>query len=152
MKKNVFSELEVAMITEDLNIRRYLKSNVVDVFKENQVATLNYPNGYGHGSRVHSDCVALTTGQTPIVKVRKENMLRIRKLTPCECIKLMGFTPEDFQALKDIGLSDSAIYHCAGDSIITTCLVGLLNPFVNEEHEHIRIVEDYVKNKIILGN
>ena len=92
MKKNVFSELEVAMITKDLNIRRYLNSNVVDVFKENQVATLNYPNGYGHGSRVHNDCVALTTGQTPIVKVRNNEMLRIRKLTPCECIKLMGFT------------------------------------------------------------
>ena len=77
--------------------------------------------------------------------------LRIRKLTPCECMKLMGFTPNDYQALKDIGLSDSAIYHCAGDSIVVPCLVSLLSPFVNEEHEHIRIVEEYVERNIANG-
>lgn len=77
--------------------------------------------------------------------------LRIRKLTPCECMKLMGFTESDYQAMKEIGMSDSAIYHCAGDSIITTCLVSLLSPFVNEEHEHIRIVEDYVERNIVNG-
>ena len=67
-------------------------------------------------------------------------------------MKLMGFTKEDYQALKDIGLSDSAIYHIAGDSIITTCLVALLNPFVNEEHKHIEIINDYVEKEIINGN
>lgn len=76
-------------------------------------------------------------------------MLRIRKLTPCECMKLMGFTKEDYQALVDIGMSDSAIYHMAGDSIITTCLVALLNPLVNEEHTHIDIINNYVERKII---
>jgi len=75
--------------------------------------------------------------------------LRIRKLTPCECLKLMGFTPSDYRSLKEIGMSDSAIYHMAGDSIITTVLVSLLNPFVNDEHEHIKIIENYVKSKII---
>ena len=80
------------------------------------------------------------------------NNLRIRKLVPLECMKLMGFTKEDYQALKDIGLSDSAIYHIAGDSIITTCLVALLNPFVNEEHKHIEIINDYVEKEIINGN
>ena len=64
-------------------------------------------------------------------------------------MRLMGFADEDYQALKDIGLSDSAIYHVAGDSIITTCLVGLLSPFVNEEHEHIKIINDYVAKNII---
>ena len=79
-------------------------------------------------------------------------MLRIRKLTPVECIKLMGFTKEDYQALVDIGMSDSAIYHMAGDSIITTCLVALLNPFVNEEHKHIDIINKYVEKEIINEN
>ena len=76
-------------------------------------------------------------------------MLRIRKLTPKECLRLMGFTDEDYQVLKDIGLSDSAIYHVAGDSIITTCLVALLNPLVNEQNKHINIINDYVAKNIV---
>lgn len=78
-----------------------------------------------------------------------EEELAIRKLTPKECIRLMGFTDDDYQALVDCGLSKSAIYHVAGDSIITTCLVGLLNPFVNERNKHIEIITDYVENHIV---
>ena len=80
------------------------------------------------------------------------NNLRIRKLTPKECLKLMGFTESDFQALRDIGMTDSAIYHMAGDSIVSTVLVSMLSSLVNEEHEHIRIVKDYVEREIVNGN
>ena len=76
------------------------------------------------------------------------NMLRIRKLTPKECINLMGFEDEDYKALKEIGMSDAAIYHMAGDSIVTTCLVSLLSPFVNDKNKHIDIVNNYV-DKIV---
>ena len=64
----------------------------------------------------------------------------------------MGFTQTDYLALKEIGMTDSAIYHMAGDSIITTCLVALLNPFVNEEHEHIEIINRYVEREIVNGD
>ena len=75
--------------------------------------------------------------------------MRIRKLTPKECLRLMGFTDDDYQALVDAGLSSSAIYHCAGDSIITTCLVALISPFVNERGDHIKIINDYVEKDVI---
>lgn len=39
----------------------------------------------------------------------------------------------------------------AGDSIIVPVLVSLLNPFVNNEHEHIKIVNEYVEKEVI-GN
>ena len=61
----------------------------------------------------------------------------------------MGFTKEDYQAMRDIGMSDSAIYHMCGDSIIVPCLVALFNPFVNDEHEHIKIVNEYVEKEIV---
>jgi len=86
----------------------------------------------------------------PLITDKEKSMLRIRKLTPKECLRLMGFTDEDYQALKDIGLSDSAIYHCAGDSIITTCLVGIISPLVNENDKHIDIINNYVE-KIVKG-
>lgn len=50
---------------------------------------------------------------------------RIRKLTPLECMRLMGFSDKDEQAMRSIGMSDSAIYHCAGDSIVVDVLMDI---------------------------
>lgn len=51
---------------------------------------------------------------------------RIRKLTPYESGKLMGFDRGDFEAMEGLdGLSKTILYHSAGDSIVTTVLMGL---------------------------
>lgn len=151
--ESVFTKLEKEMITKDGNIKRYLGSSQIDEFKEGQMATLNYPNGYGHGTRVHNESVALTTGQQPIVKVAQStgggSNLRIRKLTPKETIRLMGFTDEDYQAMRDIGMSDAAIYHMAGDSIVVTVLMSIFSQLLFEDDRHKHIVQDYIKKGVI---
>lgn len=43
--------------------------------------------------------------------------LRIRKLTPRECFRLMGVKDDDFDKIKN-NQSDSSLYHLAGDSIV----------------------------------
>lgn len=49
---------------------------------------------------------------------------RIRKLSPKECWRLMGFSDEDCnRASKHV--SDSALYKQAGNSIVTSCLVAI---------------------------
>lgn len=50
------------------------------------------------------------------------NNFRIRKLTPKECWRLMGFTDEQFDKAKAIGISDSQLYKQAGNSIVVNCL------------------------------
>lgn len=50
---------------------------------------------------------------------------RLRKLTPLECMRLMGFSDNDEQSMRSIGMSDSAIYHCAGDSIVVDVLMDI---------------------------
>lgn len=50
---------------------------------------------------------------------------RLRKLTPLECMRLMGFNDKDEQAMRSIGMRDSAIYHCAGDSIVVDVLMDI---------------------------
>lgn len=151
---SVFTKLEIAMITPDLDIKRYLNGDVVDIFRLWQMATLNYPNGYGHGTRVHNESVALTTRQQPIVKVQtkkkgKEKM-RIRKLVPLECMKLMGFTKKDYQAMRDIGLTDSQIYHCAGDSIVVTVLSSILGQALPiSEQELKEKIENYIDYEVV---
>ena len=62
------------------------------------------------------------------------NDKRIRKLTPKECWRLMGFTDRDFeearQALnitfyKGKDRSSSQLYKQAGNSIVTNCLIAI---------------------------
>lgn len=49
---------------------------------------------------------------------------RIRKLSPKECWRLMGFSDEDCNRASKY-VSDSALYKQAGNSIVTSCLVAI---------------------------
>lgn len=52
--------------------------------------------------------------------------LRIRKLTPLECWRLMGFDDSDFNKAKASGVSDAQLYKQAGNSIVVDVLVAIL--------------------------
>lgn len=69
--------------------------------------------------------------------------LRIRKLTPKECYRLMGFEDKDYQACEDSGFGSSATYHTAGDSIVTTCLMGLLGTMLMPQEELSTLIQEY---------
>ena len=65
--------------------------------------------------------------------------LKVRKLTPCECMRLMAFTKEDYLNLvNEGGQSASQIYHEAGDSIVVNCLIGLLCGLIGADAEPIQ--------------
>ena len=49
---------------------------------------------------------------------------RIRKLSPKECWRLMGFSDEDCNRASKY-VSDSSLYKQAGNSIVTSCLVAI---------------------------
>lgn len=48
--------------------------------------------------------------------------IRIRKLTPKECFRLMGFSDENFDAAQKAGVSNSQLYKQAGNSIVVDVL------------------------------
>lgn len=50
--------------------------------------------------------------------------VRIRKLTPRECWRLMGFTDEDFDKAKEVN-SDTQLYKQAGNSIVVQVLESI---------------------------
>jgi DNA (cytosine-5)-methyltransferase 1 len=52
------------------------------------------------------------------------NNLKIRKLTPKECYRLMGFSDEAYE-LAAPKQSHTSLYHQAGDSIVVNVLMGL---------------------------
>lgn len=79
-----------------------------------------------------------TMGGADVGVVQK---MRIRKLTPCECLKLMGFDEEDYKAMRKADLSDTQIYHCAGDSIVVSVLMGIFGSLLGVEDYEQRINE-----------
>ena len=70
--------------------------------------------------------------------------LKIRKLTPKECVRLMGFEDCDYEAMRNIGMSDAAIYHVCGDSIVVPNLISIFSTMIPES-DHREIVNEYVK-------
>lgn len=60
------------------------------------------------------------------LKNTQETMLRIRKITPLECWRLMGFDDEDFYKAQAVN-SDTQLYKQAGNSIVVNVLCEILN-------------------------
>ena len=56
--------------------------------------------------------------------------LRIRKLTPRECFRLMGVKDEDYDKARK-NQSDGSLYHLAGDSICTSCLMAIFGELLD---------------------
>ena len=66
---------------------------------------------------------ALTSVQKDSMVLEKEQVrYRIRKLTPKECWRLMGFPDEAFEKAKAAKISDSQLYKQAGNSIVVDVL------------------------------
>ena len=80
------------------------------------------------------------SGVSPTVTTRPEGFktailpidqtYRIRKLTPLECLRLMGFDDEDYEKVQAIGMSDSQIYKQAGNSIVVNVLEKIFEKII----------------------
>lgn len=86
------------------------------------------PNSTTRRGRVQKNKAQTLTTQNNLGVVN--NNLRIRKLTPKECFRLMGVKDEDFEKVAK-NQSDSSLYHLAGDSICTSCLMGIFGELLD---------------------
>lgn len=201
---NLWTETQAKMITPEGNIKRYIGSDIIDIFKEGQVADISFPNGYNKGSRVHDECPALngtTTKSSFVIKVKdkvgnemplytnykklvetveKNEMpvdevkhmdlynrnltdncgtlsnpchnnnrlwdgLRIRKLTPKECFRLMGFQDKDIECLIENKISNTQLYKMAGNSIVVDVLKYIfveLFKVINKRLEKVVVIKN----------
>ena len=100
-----------------------------DIAKDGDSVNLAYPNSTTRRGRVgHQVSQTLQcNGNMGVV-----NKLRIRKLTPKECWRLMGFDDADFEkAAKNI--SNAQLYKQAGNSIVVNVLEAILKKLLMEE-------------------
>ncbi|MDY8021120.1 DNA cytosine methyltransferase [Paenibacillus polymyxa] len=88
--------------------------------------------GYEKERRVYSADGISPTLESRDSKGAKKIMheYRIRKLTPLECFRLMGFDDEDYDTLKNNKVSNSQIYKMAGNSIVVNVIEEILKELI----------------------
>lgn len=95
------------------------------------VADLNYPSSKTRRGRVIANgMVSPTLTTEAIPNVLEDNIweldgelykIRIRKLTPRECWRLMDFKDDDFEKAESVN-SNTQLYKQAGNSIVKNCM------------------------------
>ena len=95
------------------------------------------------------DCVGTlrtidACGDKRVIEPKEAIRWRIRKLTPKECWRLMGFTDEDHDRAARY-VSASSLYKQAGNSICTCCLIAIFNALFLEDYStyYAEILVDY---------
>lgn len=104
-----------------------------DEFDKSITEFIEKPNAFESGNRAYEE-----NGLSPTVTATTSPNLsqnyRIRKLTPKECWRLMGVKDEDYDNVAK-NQSNSSLYHLAGDSIVTTCLMGLFGEMLGIDYD-----------------
>lgn len=89
--------------------------------------------GIPTGQRLEPDsqgiCNTLTSVQKDNLVMEIDMNYRIRKLTPLECWRLMGFSDKDFHMAEKKN-SNSQLYKQAGNSIVKDVLMGIFKQLI----------------------
>lgn len=125
------------------------------------VADLSFPTSKTRRGRVQAGGTVSPTimsSNQELYKLERNEMesYRIRRLTPLECWRLMGFSDEDFRAAEaDEINSDTQLYAQAGNSIVVNVLEAIFGGMLpkgqdmEEEPEQEKIESmDAIKQKI----
>lgn len=79
-----------------------------------------------------NDCTKLDR-HSPALGVKEVGSeIRIRKLTPKECWRLMDFTDEEYEAAEKAGVSKTQLYKQAGNSIVVSCLAHIFRELLKD--------------------
>jgi DNA (cytosine-5)-methyltransferase 1 len=131
--------IEIYDKSDNILIKQATKRGYIEC-ENGGVADLSYPSSKTRRGRVQecgTICPTITATETGVRKIdkitNKENHIidspvvdktqyRIRKLTPKECWRLMGFSDDAFEKAKNAGISNTQLYKQAGNSIVTHVL------------------------------
>ena len=105
---------------DKIRIKQATKQGYMEV-KRGGLVDMSYPNSETRRGRVQNEGDVCPTLMTSSEVCRVEDEYRIRKLTPLECWRFMGFSDEDFHKAQKVN-SDSKLYAQAGNSIVVNVL------------------------------
>lgn len=84
-----------------------------------------------HRGTVQPGMAQTIKAQVDVGVLQMDKEYRIRKLTPKECWRLMGFADEDFERAKQHN-SDTSLYKQAGNSIVVQVLENIFKQMIDE--------------------
>ena len=100
-----------------------------DIATDGDGVDLSYPQSKTRRGRVGHGVSKTLMGADSMGTV---DNYRIRKLTPKECWRLMGFDDSDFEKAEKVN-SNTQLYKQAGNSIVVNVLEGILKNLLEEE-------------------
>ena len=107
---------------EKLHIREATKKGYAEAV-EGDFVNLQFPDSKTRRGRVGKQVSqTLLCNDSNGVVANSCRGLRIRKLTPKECFRLMGFCDSDIDILIENGISNTQLYKMAGNSIVVDVL------------------------------
>lgn len=95
-----------------------------------QPKIIQRPHGFNKGNVFENSPTITANGSFEQNNFLLHN-LQIRKLTPFECWRLMGFTDEEFDKAQQSGVSNSQLYKQAGNSIVVDVLAFIFRNLFN---------------------
>ena len=109
-------------VDEKFYLKQDLAKSFIERLSERDVSNTIRCGGAGSVDKKHTwDLVA------------EPSKMRIRKLTPKECWRLMDFTDEEYEAAEKAGVSKTQLYKQAGNSIVVSVLAGIFNNLLGEQ-------------------
>ena len=128
------------MLMETVKIKQATKDGYVEC-RIGGVADLSYPESETRRGRVIDGgnvSPTLMASQNDICRIATQ--YRVRKLTPKECWRLMGFSDEDYEKAAEVN-SKTQLYKQSGNSIVRDVLMAIFSqlnikdvPMWNEAH------------------
>ena len=115
------------MMTETIEIKQATKEGSIKC-KVGGCYDASYPDSTTRRGRVQNDgdiTPTLTASNSENINY-VETEYRIRKLTPKECWRLMGYTDEDFEKAAQVN-SNSQLYKQAGNAIVKQVLMAIFS-------------------------
>ena len=134
-------ELKIKMkdlLEEHVPEKYYLSEKYLKCFSD-----MKNRNGFIRGERFNprklEDCNIAFAITTRAGDRATDNFIKtgekIRKLTPLEVWRLMGFSDNDYYAAKSVGTSNAQLYKQAGNSIVVTVLEAIFRQLFLKKHK-----------------
>ena len=114
----------LGVAVEDLTTKNKRLASMVDKIDPTKCQAIDIYN-----QSVHDEMHTIKTNVDRANMTAVTQNLRIRKLTPRECFRLMAVRDENFEMIAK-NQSNASLYHLAGDSIVVAVLVAILGQFV----------------------
>ncbi len=121
------------------------------------VADLSYPSSKTRRGRVQENGTVSPTicaNGTELCRIETANpkitignvSYRIRRLTPDECLVLMGLNPDEADKMRNVGLANTHIYKCAGNGIVTNCVALIMQHLFKAQEDKDFFCDDELYN------